>query len=244
MRLLWPQQHHLDSAALAALYEHPGGTIRLNFVSSVDGAVTVDGHSKGLGSESDHTVFHLLRRFCDALMVGAGTLRNEQYGSVRMSAKGQSWRAARGLAPHPTLVVVSRRLDLDPSNPAFVDAPVKPIIVTHRSAPAGRMAALQPVATVLSCGDGDVDLAAAASTLRSRGFSRVLCEGGPHLLGSLTHANLVDELCLTFAPLLAGPGAGRITAGPPAVDNTIRPLRLAHLIKADDVLLSRYVRAE
>ena len=66
----------------------------------------------------------------------------------------------------------------------------------------------------------------------------MLCEGGPHLFGALTAADLVDELCLTVSPLLAGPGPGRITAGDAAPP---RHLPLRHVLAAEDgVLLLRH----
>jgi riboflavin biosynthesis pyrimidine reductase len=92
---------------------------------------------------------------------------------------------------------------------------------------------------VLYHGTDQVDLAAGLAELRRRGHRQLLCEGGPQLFGSLTAADLVDELCLTVAPLLAGPGAGRITAGPPAPP---RAMALRHVLVADGALLLRYTR--
>ncbi len=76
--------------------------------------------------------------------------------------------------------------------------------------------------------------------LARRGLAQVLCEGGPHLFGSLLAADLVDELCLTVSPLLIGPGPGRIVAGPGRSEPL--PMRLAHLLEADGTLLTRYTR--
>jgi riboflavin biosynthesis pyrimidine reductase len=71
---------------------------------------------------------------------------------------------------------------------------------------------------------------------------QILCEGGPHLLGALTEADLVDEMCLSIAPLLTGPGAGRITAG--AFETVTRRLTLTSVLSADDgYLFLRYLRA-
>jgi riboflavin biosynthesis pyrimidine reductase len=216
--------------------------LRVNFVTSLDGATEVQGFSKGLSNPADKRVFELLRMLCDALLVGAGTLRHEGYGAVRLDERRRAWRRAHGLAEYPTLVVVSGRLALSPSNPALAAAPVRPVILTHLAAPADRRAALEPVADVLAVGDTAVDLPAGSGALRARGLHHVLCEGGPHLLGALSAADLVDELSLTISPLLTGPGAGRITAGPPLVDN-VRRMRLRHVLLADDVLILRYERA-
>jgi riboflavin biosynthesis pyrimidine reductase len=241
IRRLWPEPsaEPLDDATLTALYGRADQPrLRVNFVSSLDGAVTVDGYSAGLSGEPDKRVFGLLRMVCDALVVAAGTLRHEGYRAVRLDERRRAWRLANGLAAYPTLVVVSGGLDLDPAQAAFADAPVRPIVLTHADAdpPPG----LTDVADVLRCGTGRVDLAAALAALHGRGLTQLLCEGGPHLFGALTAADLVDELCLTVAPLLAGAGPGRISAG----DATgPRHLPLRHVLAADDgVLLLRHAR--
>src|SRR5256885_1490955 len=115
---LWPDPspRPLDRAGLIAAYPPPpGASLRVNFVSSLDGAVTVEGRSGGLSSPSDKRVFNVLRLHCDALVVGAGTLRLEGYGPLLLSEGHRAERRALGRAEHPTLVVVSARLDLDPA---------------------------------------------------------------------------------------------------------------------------------
>jgi riboflavin biosynthesis pyrimidine reductase len=237
IRRLWPvpDSAPLADEALAACYPSGGPPrLRVNFVSSIDGAVTVDGYSAGLSSPGDKRVFNLLRASCDALLVGAGTLRHEGYHALRPDG---GWRKQRGLSPYPVLVVVSGSLDLDPAQAAFADAPVRPVIVTHAGAPA--RPDLAAVADILTCGDTTVDLAAAVAALHARGLTQLLCEGGPTLFGGLTAADLVDEVCLTIAPLLVGPGAGRITAGPPGPP---RSMTARHILATDGQLLLRYVR--
>lgn len=233
----------LDDDALAAYYQ-PGAPdwLRVNFVTSLDGAVTVEGYSRGLSGAADKRVFAILRMRCDALLVGAGTLRHEGYRGVSLDEPRRAWRHAHGLPEYPTLVVVSGQLALNPANPALAEAPVRPIILTHRRAPAHRRRMLDEVADVLACGDREVDFAAALAELRERGLRQVLSEGGPHVLGALTAADLVDELDLTLSPLLVGPGAGRITAGPPDMPESVRGMRLHHILHADGVLMLRYDR--
>jgi riboflavin biosynthesis pyrimidine reductase len=168
-------------------------------------------------------------------------LRHEGYGPLRLDTGRREWRLAHGLSAYPVLVVVSGSLDLDPAQAAFAAAPVRPIVLTTRAAPPERRAALTAVAEVLVYGESTVDLTGALEVLRGLGFGQILCEGGPHLLAGLTAADLVDELCLTLAPLLVGPGPGRITAGLPAP--APGALRLHHALTADDTMLLRYVRA-
>ncbi|MGN9776577.1 pyrimidine reductase family protein [Micromonospora sp. H33] len=238
---LWPEPSAgpLDDAAIAARYgraDHPH--LRVNFVSSIDGAVAVDGYSAGLSGEPDKRVFGLLRMLCDGLVVAAGTLRHEGYRAVRLDERRRAWRREHGLAEYPTLVVVSGSLDLDPAQAAFADAPVRPVVLTRAgaAAPPG----LTDVADVVPCGDERVDLPAGLAELRRRGLDQLLSEGGPLLFGALTAADLVDEVCLTVAPLLAGPGPGRITAGEAS---PVRHLPLRHVLAASDgVLMLRYAR--
>ncbi|TDB70759.1 pyrimidine reductase family protein [Micromonospora sp. KC721] len=242
IRRIWPTPPSgpLDDAELTRLYgraDHP--RLRVNFVTSPDGAVSLDGYSAGLSGVPDKRVFGLLRMLCDGLVVAAGTLRHEGYRAVRLSGPRRAWRRDHGLAEYPTLVVVSRSLALDPAQPALADAPVRPVVLTTgaATAPAG----LADVVDLVRLGDDTVDLAAALTDLRRRGLGQLLCEGGPQLFGALTAADLVDELCLTVSPLLAGAGPGRITAGGPSAP---RALGLRHVLAADDgVLLLRYVRA-
>ncbi|GAA2827452.1 pyrimidine reductase family protein [Kribbella solani] len=214
--------------------------LRANFVSSLDGAVEIDGKSKALTSESDSRVFSVIRRLADVVLVGAGTIRDEGYNPLRLSKSARAWRTAAGLAENPTLAMVSSRLELSPVNPVFQSA-VRPIIVTHAASPPDRRAALAEVAEVLVLGEAEVDLRAAADEFAARGMTQILSEGGPHLLGALTDADLVHELCLALAPLLAGPGAGRITAGLPTT--LTRRMRLESALAAgDDYLFFRYLR--
>lgn len=231
-----------DDDLLAAYAVEPDAPwLRLNFVTTVDGAVTdATGYSEGISDPADKRVFSLLRMTCDALMVGAGTLRHEGYGSLRLGERREDWRQAHGLPENPLLVIVSRSADLDPASEVFTDAPVRPFVITTTSAPPERRAALAEVAHVLALGETTADLAGALDVLRRMGFAHVLCEGGPHLLASLTAADLVDEMCLTMTPMLVGPGPGRITAGEPTP--VPRTLRLRHALAAGDLLLLRYTR--
>jgi riboflavin biosynthesis pyrimidine reductase len=238
MLRLWPDPDGkpLSDAELIRLYSpEPAPWLRVNFAASLDGAVTLDGFSAGLSGPEDKRVFAILRMQCDALVVGAGTVRNEGYGALRPPPERRKWRLANGFAEYPTLVVVSRSLALDPEQAAFANAPVRPIVLTPAAVTDRRIAAVADV--VPYAGD---DLADGVAKLRERGFSRILSEGGPHILGALTAADLVDELCLTVSPLLAGPGPGRITAGLPTPQP--RQLELRHVLSGDGQLMLRYTK--
>lgn len=191
--------------------------VTLGMVSSIDGAVAVDGTSGGLGGAADQRAFRRLRDACDAIVVGAGTVRAEDYGPPRATVARAAARRSAGLAPAPQLIVLTRRADLSPDARLFrterdPDVP-PPVVITHAGAPSHRVAALAEVAEVVTLGSEDVDLGAVLRWCHERGLPRVLCEGGPTLNGALLAAGLVDELFLTLAPSLVGGLTGRIVAG-------------------------------
>ena len=215
--------------------------LRVNFVASVDGAATEDGASRGLQTPGDNRVFAALRDLSDVVVAGAGTVRIEGYQAITVSERRRAIRAAYGLPPSLPTAVVSRSLRLDPAADLFVNAPddARTIVLTCAAADPVARAELEQVAHVVVCGDENVDLAAARKALTERGLTRILCEGGPTLFGDLARAGVVDELCLSVAPLLTGPGARRIVAGELWPEDPCR-LTLAGLLEEDGALFCRY----
>ena len=231
-----------DSPDLPGLYAYPAGPwLRANMVSSADGAATLKGATRALSSETDRHVFALLRTLSDVIVVGAATAREEHYNPVR-PARALASPAGRP-TPTPPIAVVSGRLDLDPQSPLITAAPAdaRTIVITTAQAPPDRRAELATCADVIVAGEQAVDLKAAVGALADRGHQRVLAEGGPHLLAQLVEAGLMDELCLTIGPLMAGPGASRIVAGAPAA--TPQQLTLAHVLEDDGFLFCRYTQS-
>jgi riboflavin biosynthesis pyrimidine reductase len=204
--------------------------VRANFVASADGSVSLQGKSGTLGNAADRELFHLLRAISDVVLVGAGTARVENYGGAR-EVDGRT----------PPIAVVSRSLDLDPQARLFTDTRVPPIVLTCADAPADRREQLAEIADVVVAGEADVDMQLAVDALAERGLRHVECEGGPHLLGWLIAAGLLDELCLTVAPVIAGGQAGRIVAG--LVTQVGDRLQLLHVLEDDGFLFLRYSTA-
>ena len=234
MRQLLPRPaEDLSDDDLLAAYATADRRLRVNFVSSADGSVSLRGRSGGLSGPADKRVFALLRDVADVVLVAAGTVRSEGYGYPDLSARRRRLRTELGLAELPTFAILSRSLYLDLDSSLFTGPPVRTVVLTSADPPADRRAALAERADVVPT----ADLAGAVAALHERGLTRILCEGGPVLFASLLAAGLVDELCLTLSPLLAGPGAGRIVAGVPHP-----PVGLAvrHLLEEDGVLFLRY----
>lgn len=217
------------------------GGLRVNFVCSVDGAATADGVSRGLQTPGDNRVFAAMRDLADVVLAGAGTVRTEGYRPVRLSERRTAIRTGHGLAEHLPTAVISRSLRLDPDAALFTDAPepARSIVITCAAGDPAVRVALEPIADVIVCGDTDVDLPAARAALEERGLRRILCEGGPTLFGEIADAGIMDELCLSITPLLAGPGARRIVAGALWHDNP-HELKLTGLLEEDGALFCRY----
>ena len=213
--------------------------VRVNFIASLDGAATHEGLSGGLNNADDKIVFDTLRLLTDVILVGAGTVRAEGYGGIRMSAEDGAWRVAHELSAQPSLAIVSGRLDLDPRHPVFTDAATRPIVLTHAAAPADRRAALAKVADLVDCGEDAIDPHRMVAALAARGLPQILCEGGLHLFGDLIEADCVHELCLSLSPVLEGGAAGRISVG---ATTATRAMELLHVLRAGDMLFLRYAR--
>ncbi|GAA2441008.1 pyrimidine reductase family protein [Agromyces soli] len=223
-----------------ALPERTTPRIRMNFVMSLDGAVTLDGRSGGLGDPADRLAMGVLRTLADVVLVGAGTVRAEGYGGLRLRAENRAWRREHGLPDAPRIAIVSSALELDPADDVFTEAEGQPLVLTHEASDPARRAALAGVAELVDCGAERVEPALVRDALAERGMPQILCEGGPHLFGALLDADLVDELCLSLSPLLVSGGAGRIAQG---LSQHARRMRLVHAIPAGDLLLLRYARA-
>jgi riboflavin biosynthesis pyrimidine reductase len=256
VRQIYPEPAVLSDRELAARYVFPGQGgdrgywLRANMIASLDGAATAGGRSGSLSGEADRQVFAMLRALTDVIVVGAGTARVEGYRPVRPGQEGTRWAWLReGRTPSPPIAVVTRRLDLDLASPLLTASPAdaRTIVITTEAAPIGRREAAAATADVVIAGRENVDVQAAVQALADRGHRRILTEGGPHLLGQFIDADLLDDLCLTFSPLLAGPGAGRIAAGLDLPQQPggarVRRLTLVHVLAADGgYLLCRYAR--
>lgn len=191
MRQLFPSPSgELTDADLVRLYtfepelEGPRPRVRLNVVSTVDGAAAgPDGLSGSIGSPADHRVFDVLRSWADVVLIGRGTYVAEGYSALSTPPHLGSHRAGR--APHPHLAVLT-------------------------SSPLPAQEAGPDHGSVFSVAGALDDVVAG---LRQRGVTRVLCEGGPHLASSMLAAALVDEMCTTTTPIVLSGNAIRTLSG-------------------------------
>ena len=234
----------LDPAGLDDAYAPPPGRwVRANFAMTVDGAVEIDGRSGSLGGPDDKVLFGHLRGLADVVLVGSGTVRTEKYGAVRLDGATAARRATRRQATTVPIAVVTSRAGMDPGQRLFTETSgsgaARTLVLTCEAAPTPAREALARVAEVVVCGGATVDDRLVIDALVQRGLRQVLCEGGPTVLTRLLRAGLLDELCLSIAPVLAGPGRTGLGAGDPLV--VPAPMTLTHLLGGDGgTLFARY----
>ena len=240
---LWPRPAaQIDDDSILETYAFPDGPwLRMNFVSSIDGAATRDERSGELGGDADRRMFELLRRQADVILVGAGTVRVEGYGAMRLRDDAVTWRVAHGMSEHPSFALVSGSLDLDPESDVFTAAPNRPIIYTVEAAPHDRRESLRAVADVIDAGSETLVPAAVREDLVARGLHHVHSEGGPRVFGTFIADGAVDEVCLTLASSLEAGDAGRISHSPQAAPTG---MDLTAILKADREIFLRCVRAQ
>jgi riboflavin biosynthesis pyrimidine reductase len=238
----------VDDGRLADLYAYPADLrscwVRGNMITSLDGGAADDGKSGGLAGRGDRAVFGLLRQLADVIVVGAATVRVENYSGAQMSVAARQDRQRRGQAEVPPIAVVTRSGDLDPTALLFTRTEVPPLILTSARTVEDTRLRLGAVAEVVDASGPDPDSADTATVLEilaERGLFRVLTEGGPLILGNLINNDLLDELCITVAPILVGGSAKRIATG---LGHVHTAMRRTHLLTDDEgYLYTRYVRA-
>lgn len=203
-------------------------------VASVDGGSTVNGKSGPLGTAIDQQLIGLQRDLADVILVGAGTVIAENYPGTRAYPKRTRRRERWGVAGLPRWAIVASRslpVDLraviDSAEPTFVISP------DGVGQPEG--------ADVIRTGP-ELDLGTGLAALAARGRRRILCEGGPTLLGRLAAADLLDELSLTLSPTTLGTGTTIPLLGGVDLHDQVRAWELASLFVDGDHLFPRYRR--
>ena len=214
--------------------------VLLNMITSIDGAIAVDGLSGGLGNDADFAVFSTLRSLADVILVGAGTAAAENYKVPKPSPEVLARRESTGQAPRPVIALVSRSLRIDLDSPLFADPTYRPIVVTAGSSPEDRRSDLAAVADVVIAGDDEVDFGTAIEALRERVGPVILAEGGPTLNGQLAAADVLDELCVTISPLVVGGAGGRMVAHGP--DHDPRPFAVDRVAQGGGLIFTRMLR--
>jgi riboflavin biosynthesis pyrimidine reductase len=224
----------------------PPSVVYANFVTSIDGVASIAGKRASSaiisgGSSADRFVVALLRSVADAVVIGSGTLEEHEgpwTAERAFAAEAASFgeiRRTLSLSPEPVLVVVTGTGSVPEDHPAIRSAIV---ITSEEGRP--RLTSVRCREIVAVGSGGRVDLVAAVARLRSRGYRRILTEGGPRLMGSMLQAQVVDELFVSVSPKLIGGASNRSLAGGADVPATAGDGRLVSVRRGDDYLFLRY----
>lgn len=233
----------LTDDALRDLFAYPDGLrhprLRANFIASIDGAVTLDGSGRKLGTPTDRRMFTRLREVADVVLVGAVTAMSKPYADIQLDADAQTWRLSHGMAAVLPVAVVSSRAVIPPH--LLNGSAVPPIVFVSASADRGARRTLERSgARIRQMAEGQISSAAIRNALGELGLNRVLVEGGPSLFSQLASDNAIDELCLTTSPMMVAGPARRIAASADHVE--IRMHRKDVVLGADGTVIVRWVR--
>lgn len=197
-----------------------------------------------LSNNADFDRVDAVRATCDAILVGAATVRNDNPRLLVRSPARAVKRISDGMAASPMKVTVTGTGELDRHADFFVMGDVEKVVYCPTEALTVTRQRLDPAATVVGIGS-PVDMASVSADLFDRGVRRLMVEGGGTTLTQFLTAGLVDELQLVVAPVFVGDSAARRFVGDgcfPWTHNRRAPL--AEVRQIGDVVLLRYALSE
>jgi 5-amino-6-(5-phosphoribosylamino)uracil reductase len=214
----------------------PRPYVLLSCATSADGYLDDAGPQRLiLSGPADLDRVDEVRAGCDAIAVGAGTVRKDDPRLLIRDPRRRARRAARGLPEHPARVTLTATGDLDPRARFF--APGAPrLVYCATSALAPARARIGDLAVLIDAGD-PLSVPFVLEDLAERAVVRLLIEGGAHLLGEVLARDLADELHLAIAPFfVADPAAPRLNVPRPGGRMT-----LAEVSRVEEMVLLRYL---
>lgn len=207
---------------------------------SIDGYIGNAASRLLLSNDADFDRVDAVRASCDAIFVGAETVRIDNPRLRVRSQTRRDERAARGLPESPMKVTVTRRAELDAHGNFFKAGNAEKIVYCASPWAADAHRRLGRVATVVDAGN-NVEMRTLSIDLAARGVDRLMVEGGGTVHTQFLTEDIVDELQLTVAPVFVGD-----SAAPRFVRDGIfpwNPARRAELVdvqKIRDVVFLRY----
>ncbi|MGY1835150.1 RibD family protein [Blastococcus sp. SYSU DS0510] len=214
---------------------------------SIDGYLdSTDATRLHLSNDADFDRVDAERARCDAILVGAATVRNDNPRLLVRSAARRAERVGRGLPASPAKVTLTRRGELAASAAFFTTGDSEKLVYCPTGAAGNVRLRLGELATVVDTGEAvDVDPAAVLEDLSARGVDRVMVEGGGTVLTQFLTAGLADELHLVVAPLFVGDSrAPRLVGDGCFPWRAHRRAALAGVRQIGDVALLRYALSD
>ncbi|HZT85448.1 MAG TPA: dihydrofolate reductase family protein [Gaiellaceae bacterium] len=207
---------------------------------SIDGYIGNAASRLLLSNEADFDRVDAVRATCDAILVGAETVRVDNPRLLVRSPSRRDERAARGLPVSPIKVTVTRRAELDAGSDFFRLGDAEKLVYCASPRVEAARARLEPAATVVDAGD-EVEMRTLSSDLAVRGVERLMVEGGGTVHTQFLTEDIVDELQLTVAPVFVGDSAApRFVRDGIFPWSTARRAELVEVRKLGDVVLLRY----
>ncbi|MBM2620005.1 dihydrofolate reductase family protein [Actinoplanes sp. LDG1-06] len=197
-----------------------------------------------LSNEADFDRVDAVRAGCDAILVGAATIRQDDPRLLVRSAERRAARVARGEAPNPLKVTVTGRCDIDPAARFFTVGDVGKLVYCATGSYASARERLGAVATVVDGGD-PIDLNLVLDDLAGRGVRRLMVEGGGTMHTQFLTEGLADELQLVVAPFFVGDSrAPRFVSDGDFPWGPAHRATLAEVRQIGDVVLLRYALSD
>jgi 5-amino-6-(5-phosphoribosylamino)uracil reductase len=208
---------------------------------SIDGYLdTASGERLLLSNDADLDRVDEVRASCDAILVGAGTVRSDNPRLLVRDPDRRRQRVARGLPPTPVKVTLTSTAKLDACADFFTTGEAGKLVYCASETVDEARERVGPVATVVDGGQ-PVDLPRMCEDLASRGVRRLMVEGGGTVHTQFLTEDLVDELHLVVAPFFVGDSrAPRLVGDGRFPFNPDRRARLAEVRPVGDVVLLRY----
>lgn len=238
LQRLYPDPEELPLATLYQGLTLPNHTLAVCMVSSLDGSATYQGTSGGLGGAADLLALSRLRASNDVSLVGAATVRDEDYLPLTGTVERQNDRLTRGLRAAPRLAIVTLSANLNPSAQVFHNLEEQPLVFVPDGVDANHLTDVAQIVRVGSRAAG-IDPIAIRQQLLDLGLHRILLEGGPRLNAAFALADQIDECFVTIAAtMVSGTGRRMIETGP----EVHHGFSVASMYLHDGDLLLRYVR--
>ncbi|MFY1702238.1 MULTISPECIES: RibD family protein [Micromonospora] len=215
--------------------------VLLSCAASIDGYIDDATEERlMLSNDEDLDRIDAVRASCDAILVGAQTVRRDDPRLLVRSARRRRARVAAGRPASPVRVTVTGRGDLDPQARFFTTGETDRIVYCASSAVAKAQERLGHLASVVEMGD-PVDLGRTLRDLAARGVRRLMVEGGSSMHAQFLTAGLADELHLVVAPFFVGDRrAPRFVGDGSFPWHSGSRARLAEVRQLGDVVLLRY----
>jgi Pyrimidine reductase, riboflavin biosynthesis len=223
--------------------------VLLSCAASIDGYIDdATGTRLLLSNDADFDRVDEVRAGCDAILVGANTIRRDNPRLLVRSPARRAARVARGATPTPTKVTITGHADLDPSaqffTAGFTSGDTFKIVFVASPALDKAHERIGAVAEVVDAGD-PVDLHQVLAELAARGIGKLMVEGGGRMHTQFLAAGLADELHLVIAPVLVGDSrAPRFVYDGGFPWNAQHRARLATVTQIEDVVLLRYALSD